>query len=86
MNALDGFVVLQDIILSNPEKIENSFKFKIWFKWKIKELQILRLFIGDEVYIKKWGFKMRFLLFFMAMMGIGYCADSLKVIRKVIIE
>jgi hypothetical protein len=29
---------------------------------------------------------MRFLLFFMAMMGIGYCADSLKIIRKVIIE
>jgi hypothetical protein len=31
MNALDGFVVLQDIILSNPEKIENSFKFKNGF-------------------------------------------------------
>jgi hypothetical protein len=27
MNAFDGFVVLQDIILSNPEKIENSFNF-----------------------------------------------------------
>ena len=60
MNALDGFVVLQDIILSNPEKIENSFKFKNGFFYlnlnkpnKIKELQILRLFIGDEVYIKK---------------------------------
>jgi hypothetical protein len=60
MNALDGFVVLQDIILSNPEKIKNSFKFKNGFFYlnlnkpnKIKKLQILRLFIGDEVYIKK---------------------------------
>jgi len=91
MNALDGFVVLQNIILSNPEKIENSFKFGNGFFYlnlnkpnyvgyeiydlngrlklsksvgylspgsykfdiNVKGLSIIKLRIGDEVYIKK---------------------------------
>jgi len=91
MNALDGFVIVQDIILSNPEKIENSFKFGNGFLYlnlnepnyvgyeiydingklklfksvgylsqgsykfdiNVKGLSIIKIRIGDEVYIKK---------------------------------